>query len=125
MNIQAAQNQNIEEEAKQVEILVESMCKPSSNNNFKEINTLLTKFFEDFEKINLMKFLLYYSNSLYTKMYSSNAIFNLITKHFLSVELTFKLEIYEFLINFIVKFTNFRKVNLMIYSQIRNFFLIR
>ena len=101
MNMQVP---TLEEEAKEVELLVESLYKPGLNTKISEINSVLTRIFEDAEKINLMKFLLYYSNSLYTKMYASNAIFLIVTNNFLSIDWKYKLEIYEFLLNFLVIF---------------------
>lgn len=107
MNMQVLVERSFEEEAKEVENLVERLYKPSETSKIKEINDSLTKTFHDAEKIGLMKFLLYHSNSFYTKMYAANSIYQVVTDHFLSVDWKTKLEIYQFLIKYIVNLTDF------------------
>jgi hypothetical protein len=91
----------LEEEAKQVEELVESLYKPN-NNNIKEINTILTKIFNDPEKVELMKYMLFYSKSTNTIVNSANGLYQIITTNFLTIDTRLSLEIYDYLLNFIV-----------------------
>jgi hypothetical protein len=93
----------LEEEAKQVEELVEGLYKPNNNNkNLKEINNILTKIFNDPEKVELLKFMLFYSKSTNTIVNSANGLYQIITTHFLTIDSRLSLEIYDYLLNFIV-----------------------
>ena len=112
---------NLEEEAAGVEQLVEGLYKPIVGCDIKEINNLLIKIVENPGKIGLLKFLLYHSSSTYTKTFAANGLFQLFTMNFLTVDLTTKCEIYEFLIDFIVKNKNLlRKPTILLLNFSRN-----
>ena len=75
--------------------------KSISSEDIKNCNLILTNF-ASLRNFNTLKLLLYNTNSPKAKFHALSSIQNLITQNFLSVELSYKIEIYEYLLNYMV-----------------------
>ena len=88
----------------EIEECCDNLYKATNNQTIQEINQILSNFIslKNFDKL---KVLLYQSSSKNAKFYAANALTNLITENYLSVEISVKLEMYENIMNFIVKYS--------------------
>ena len=92
-------NENIINE---IEENVNKLYSSTKNEEIHIINEILTKYIQ-IENFDLLKALLYKQSSNFSKFYASNALITIITNNYLTIKLNDKIEIYDNLINFIVK----------------------
>jgi hypothetical protein len=90
---------------------IEECCNMLDNKSIRpedinSCNLILTNF-ASLRNFNTLKFLLYKTNSHKAKFYALGSIQNLITQNFLSIELSDKIEIYEYLLNYLVSYNLF------------------
>ncbi len=87
---------------------IESFCllldnKTSNLDEIQKMNKILTEF-KTLENYKLLKILLFNSKSLQAKFYAANSLISVTTENYLSVEISEKIEIYEFIFNYLVKY---------------------
>lgn len=85
---------------------IEELCNMLDNKSIrsediKNFNLILTDF-ASIKNFSSLKFLLYSTQSPKAKFYASSSLQNLITQNFLSVEINDKIEMYEYLLNYMV-----------------------
>jgi hypothetical protein len=86
---------------------IESVCclldsKSCNLDEIQKMNKLLTDFMS-LENFKFLKLILFNSNSLQAKFYAANSLINITTEYYLTVEISEKIEIYEFIFNYLVK----------------------
>ena len=93
----------------QSEILtkIESLCnlldsKSCKLEDIQNMNKILTEFMI-FENFKILKPLLYNSSSLKAKFYAANSLINIMTQNYLSIEISDKIEIYDYIFDYLVR----------------------
>jgi hypothetical protein len=87
--------------ASRIEECVNNLYTATNNEDIKVINETLSNFIS-IDNFQYLKMLMYKSSFSNVKFYAANALTNLITENYLTIELSEKIEMYDNLLSYIV-----------------------